>query len=130
MDKSSGENIVPELAIEMRNSIAFIAGERSWGMTRQRWLERAAKQAGISYRSARALFYLEYTPRADLVERVREAARRRRNDTLRDARNEYAKLVEQISRIETILRVSDQDFHSPEINALRSMAGRSNRTVD
>src|SRR5436190_20419068 len=44
-----------------RDLVAAVAGPRSWSDTRQSWLARAARRAGISYRQTKALFYEEIT---------------------------------------------------------------------
>jgi hypothetical protein len=45
------------VARDARHMVAAIAGERRWGDTRERWLERAARVLGFSYPRTRALFY-------------------------------------------------------------------------
>jgi hypothetical protein len=130
LDKSSGEIVVSELALEMRRSICTVAGTRGWQENRKSWLAKAARKIGISPRQAQSLFYNEGNPRAELVERVRAAVRKRQVERTREARNELAELNARIARVEALLRVSDPDFHQPEIDAAREMAGRTNRTVD
>lgn len=43
----------------MRDLIAAVAGPRSWSDTRESWLARAARKAGISYRQTKSLWYGE-----------------------------------------------------------------------
>ncbi len=109
------------LATEMRGAISLLAGERAWNETRERWLDRAARRANISYRQAKSLFYGEGNPRSELVDRVRETVRNRRRQDCIEAKDAYRQLIESIERAQTALRVRDQDFHGPEIDALREI---------
>lgn len=127
-NKSSREEPM-SLAVEMRNAVILLAGERAWGETRQRWLERAARRAGISYRQARRLFYSECGAKADVVERVRAAVRNRQSERLREARDAYEAIVSGIKRAEAALRIRDEDFHSPEIDALREILSGVHRPM-
>lgn len=100
------------VAEEMRRGIVLLAGERNWHETRQRWLERAAKAAGITYRAARSLFYAEpHAPRPSVIARVRRAVETREAK----ARDE---LLSQLSVLEERLRTIDPDFHRDTIAAL------------
>ncbi len=119
-----------DLALEMRRSIVTAGGTRGWQENRKSWLDKASRRLGITARQARTLFYMQGTPRAELVERVRAAANKLNKDNAKEARNEYAEISARIARIEQALRISDPEFHQPEIDALRSMAGRTNRTLD
>lgn len=127
LDKCSEVKIVSDLALEMRQSVFEIAGERGWQENRKSWLSKAARKIGITPRQTRSLFYMEGGLRAEIVDRVR-AARRQRLEL--EAKNEFAEITARIARLETILRISDQDFHGPEIDALREISGRTDRTVD
>ena len=132
-NNQSGVRVVTEIAIEMRNSIIVLAGERGWAETRQRWLERAARQAGISYRAARALFYLEeHEPGASVVERIRVAVQRRK-DTEEATRVEFKQTVERLGFLVDRLATIDPDFHRQALRALRStapIARGEDRTMD
>lgn len=138
LEKSSGGvRILSAVAIEMREAIIKLAGSPAWFDRRERWLERAARAAKISYRSAKSLFYCEAeNPGSETVEKVRaalaerEAARRTEEAAARD---EYQQLVARISRLESRLDQEDADFHRPQIDALRGslrMARGEDRTVD
>jgi tetrahydromethanopterin S-methyltransferase subunit G len=95
----------------MRQSIITLAGERAWSETRQRWLERAARRAGISYRAAKGLFYGEpHEPRAGVVESVRRAVERMSFDQEAKAKDEYAALSKRIAELEQ--RVMAPDTHN------------------
>lgn len=123
LDKSSREQVVSELALEMRDAITTLAGQRGWSETRERWLDRAARSAGITYRQARSLFYCEGNPRATLIEQVRAAVRRRQKEQLKEAREAYAALIGTIQRAQEALLIRDEDFHSVEIDGLREILG-------
>jgi len=122
LDKSSGVRVVSELAAEMRQAIVVLAGERSWSETRPRWLERAARRAGISYRTARALFYCEpHEPRASVVERVRQAAEQATRKVEAAKHDpEIADLVARIARAEERLGQIDPEFFLPHVEGLRA----------
>lgn len=53
------ENLSGDASV--RELVASVAGPRSWSDTRESWLARAARRAGISYRQAKALWYGEIT---------------------------------------------------------------------
>ncbi|MFA7308106.1 MAG: hypothetical protein WC026_15700 [Hyphomicrobium sp.] len=132
-EKFSGVRIVSEVAIEMRKAIIELAGSRAVFDSRMRWLERAAEKAGVSYRTAKALFYCEAAnPHISAVEKVRAArARKKKDDALHTTANEtYADLIARITRLEDALRVADEDFHSDQIDALRRMDSDPDRALD
>ena len=109
------------LAIEMRQGIIRLAGERSWFETRQRWLERAARIAGISTRTAKALFYCEIVdPKSSVVERVRSALRDFDREQEAKARDERSDILERIARIESRMGQTDPDFFSSQAAGLRA----------
>jgi hypothetical protein len=59
---------------EMRDAIIKLAGERAFFETREVWIARAARRAGITARQAKAFFYKESpSPRHHDVEAVRLA---------------------------------------------------------
>jgi hypothetical protein len=62
------------IADEMKTSIEQLCGPRDFHDTRESWLARGARRAGISYRAAKAFFYRETrNPRSSDVEAVRAA---------------------------------------------------------
>lgn len=78
MESSSGVGQLSDIATEMHLSIVDLAGERAWSDTRESWLARAARRAGISYRAAKSLFYKEQAdPKFSVVYRVRQARERK-----------------------------------------------------
>lgn len=122
-EKFSGAKVVSELALEMRRSITAVAGSRSWSETRERWLERAARKIGLTYRQTKALFYCEvHDPRASVVEKVRSAA-------LKEARREAAALATRFETIAGAMHAADQDFYSADVVALSGIA-RALRGLD
>jgi len=60
-NKSSGNAEKSSMsAVEIaRSKLCDLAGPRGWHDTREAWLARGARKAGISIRRARALFYHE-----------------------------------------------------------------------
>lgn len=64
---------------------------------------------------------------AEELDAIRRAAEAR---LVAEARHERAALADRISRLEAALRLSDEDFHRPDLDALRRLAGEQDRTVD
>ena len=128
-EKSSGVRVVSEIAIEMRRAVIALAGEREWNETREAWLRRAAKRAGVSYRTARSFFYAEVSdPRASVVELVRAAvvaANKDRVSKLAEARREHEEIIVRIEALESRLRNVDQDFYRAELDAIGEAARRA-----
>ena len=68
-EKSSNEGAT------MRELIVAVAGQRQWSDTRESWLARAARKAGVSYRQAKAIYYNEIKdPNHRSVRLMRDAA--------------------------------------------------------
>lgn len=62
------------IAEELREAIIALAGPRGDVDTKESWLNRAARRAGISYRQAQRLYYRECRdPRYSVVERISKA---------------------------------------------------------
>jgi hypothetical protein len=118
----------------MRQAIITLAGSREWFATRQSWLAKAARSAGISYRSAKSLFYCEAEdPRASIVESVRAAIALRDADAKAKAIDEFAKLSTRLARLEAAMAISDADFFGPQIDGVRAATngiGGKDRAVD
>lgn len=118
-NKLFGVSKVSEIATEMRQCIVTLAGERSWAETRVRWLERAARVAGISYRAARALYYCEpHDPRASVVESVRAAIQKRNSQAEASGRDEYEVLSARLRDLENKFAEMGQDVRRPAPNVV------------
>jgi hypothetical protein len=104
----------------MRELVASVAGPREWGDTRESWLSRAARRAGVSYRQAKALFYGEITD-ADhkTARRMREAA----------GRHEAAQLAQRFEALAGSLQSRDADLRCSDVAALLH-AARALRDLD
>lgn len=99
--------------VSMRDLVAAVAGPVSAFENRKGWLAKAAREAGVSYRSAKALFYGEITdPEHKAARKMRDAAGRY------EARN----LAGQFESLAHSLNVGDQDFHGDTIATLISAA--------
>jgi hypothetical protein len=85
----------------VRELISAVAGPRSWSDTRESWLNRAARRAGISFRQTKALWYGEITD-----------ANHRSARLMRDAAEKYAAIAAQV----------DPALHSSEIASLIDLA--------
>jgi len=114
---SGGVRVVSEVAMEMRRAIIGLAGNREVFDSRERWLDRAARAAGITRRMAKSFFYCECAdPKASIVDRVREAIEKNKAEdaeAVTAARIEYQELLERVARLEAALVVQDADFHRP-----------------
>lgn len=103
------------LSLEMRTAIADLGGPRGDGDTRERVIERAARRAGISFRTAKSLFYGETSnPRASVVERVRAALSRRSINREEHARAAAERAITELSSAiaGAILSGEDVDSHA------------------
>lgn len=103
-EKFSGSNSVREL-------IAVVAGPRQWTDTRESWLARAARRAGVSYRQTKAIWYGEITDDNHRSARL-----------MRDAAERYAAIAD-------VLNAKDAEFFGTDIGALIDLA-RSLRSAD
>jgi hypothetical protein len=112
-DKSSTRaGIMATVAVEMRDAIIALAGERSWSETRERWLERAALKAGVSYRTAKSIFYRELRdPKISVVALVRHAVERKSAIKEESARGDFTRLDERLRALERRLAAIDPDFN-------------------
>lgn len=108
---------VSALAAEMRDAVIELGEPRLPGEKNDRFLERVARAAGISFRSAKSLFYCEaQNPSARVVDSVRAALERRRAAAdLRDrqleeqARAKYQRSTAAVSSMLATAAVSDTD---------------------
>lgn len=134
MEKPSKGRIVTEIAIEMRKAIISLAGERGWNETRERWLERAATKAGVSYRTAKSIFYSELRdPRTSVVTLVRHAIERKSASQEISARDDLAALEIRMRALEARLNAMDQDGAGAPFDAIGEgdgVVGGSGGAVD
>lgn len=93
----------------MRELIAAVAGPRQWGDTRESWLARAARRAGVSHRQAKALFY------GEIIDADHKTARRMREAA---GQHEAEHLAQRFEALADSLQARDQDFHCSDIAAL------------
>jgi hypothetical protein len=99
-------------AKSMRDVIAAVAGPRLWNDTRESWLGRAAREAKISYRACKALFYGEITdPEHKAARRVLAAAQR-------SGRKEAQELADRFDTIARSLNATDSNSYSADVDAL------------
>lgn len=111
-----------EKSVNWREEIAWIAGPFGYQDSRESWLQKAAQRAGVTFRTAKSLFYGDKTnPKHDVGERIRKAAE--------DARVEARALASQFETIAGGLHAKDQDFYGEDIAALIS-AARTLRGLD
>ena len=93
----------------MRNLVAAVAGPRQWGDTRESWLARAARRAGVSYRQAKALFY------GEIIDADHRTARRMREAA---GQHEAEQLAQRFEALAGSLQSRDADFHCSDVAAL------------
>lgn len=98
----------------MRKEIAFLAGPRDWGVTRESWLDRVTEKVPtVTFRTVKALWYGEITDPDHWAARdIRRAADMQR------ARQEAAALAGQFETIARGLGNIDPNFHQPDVAAL------------
>lgn len=99
-----------------RELIAAVAGAQQCFDTRQSWINRAARRAGISFRAAKAVFYGEIT------DPEHRAARRLAAAAGMTARGEATELADKFDTIARGLHVQDQDFYRAHVLALGEVA--------
>lgn len=127
------------IADEMKQSIEQLCGPRDFHDTRESWLARGARRAGISYRAAKAFFYREkINPRATDVEAVRSAILKNgaeHNDRHRERasadhahiRAEIHDLIENLDRAVSRLEAAGL---GPEAGRGRVVADRARSLLD
>lgn len=105
-DKTDGKRMS---TTDWRQEVVWVCGPRLEGDTRESWLDRGARAAGVKYRQFKALFHREMTdPKFSVGERVKKAAAEARKEAL-----EHARQLESLARG---MQSSDQDFYCEEIN--------------
>lgn len=117
----------------MRELIAAVAGPKGWDETRERWLERASRKAGISFRAAKAIFYQEIAdPEHRAIRRLAQAARLREQE--RQARADTATSIGKLVALRAALAAIDEEFHREPIEqldeAIRAMGGDLREMAD
>lgn len=106
----------------MREEIAFVAGPKNWGDTRESWLSKVPKAVKklletetetVSFRAVKALWY------GEIQGREHHAARdiRRAAELLR-ARKEAAGLARQLQNVARAMDATDQDKFRTDIARL------------
>lgn len=92
----------------MRELVAAVAGPKQWSDTRQSWLARAARKAGISYRQCKALWY------GEIIDPYHRSAR-----LMRDAAEQRASdLAGQFEMVARSMNATDPDFFGADVLAL------------
>lgn len=103
--------------VSWSHHIEAIAGPLLASDTRESWLARAARQAGISFRQCKALYYGEaIDPKLSVAMGVLEAAQ--------SARREARELALRFERLAGSMNAADADFYSDDVLALIDAARR------
>lgn len=131
-EKPSRMSHAADIREELHDGLIKLAGLRAWSDTRESWLARAARKAGIPPRTARAIFYREIKdPKWSVVAAIRSALRERdvRDEQIeREAANELATLRARLSALEAR---ADMARETPDRwGAGDGVAGELNRAVD
>lgn len=93
-----------------RSRLEAIAGEPQWSDTRESMIARAARTAGVPFRTARALFYGETTdPRFSAGVKIDRAAQQQ---------------ADRFDAVAASLEESDAEFHRATIDRYRTLAQR------
>ncbi len=96
----SDDDLRKSLLDQMRSGLRQLAGPREHGDTWESMLNRAARRAGISFRTAKTLFYSETSePRATVVIRVQRAVAELQHKQEAKARDEYRSLADAIEAV-------------------------------
>lgn len=117
MEKSDRKCVVYR-TLNWAEEIGLVAGPLRPGDTRESWLARAARKAGLSYRQCKSLFYGQTKdPRHSVASKLLSAADKARiEEARRNVANAEAICREHIARLES----NNPDFHREQINALRT----------
>lgn len=101
----------------MRDLVAAVAGPLRFSDNRKSWLNRAARNSGLSFRSVKAVFYGEITDERHPAVRILQF-------TLRERAQELAVRFETIARG---MESADPDFYRADvlglIDAARALRG-------
>jgi len=96
---------------DWRQEVVWVCGPRLETDTRESWLARGAKKAGVTWRQLKALFHREVVdPKHSIGERVRLAAAQARKEAIQHA----AQMQSLVAR----LQHTDPDFYGEEVNRL------------
>ena len=133
-------NVVTTVAFALKRDLTTLCGPRGEHDTRESWLRRGARAAGISYRQARSFFYCEHgDPRSGAALRVQDALARRRNAAAEQqaeeaaARDEFRAALRRIEILEQRLAAFDPDVARAMADAALgglAQARRVDRPVD
>lgn len=103
--------------VSLRDWVAAAAGPRQWSDTRESWLFRASKLAGVSFRQIRAAWYGELTnPNSPTARKLRDAA-------ARASHAEAQALAEKFEAMARAMGTTDADFYRSDIARLLDAAG-------
>lgn len=92
---------------------------------------RASRETGLSVSIVQRLFYGKTkVVAASVADAVRAALLKFEEKQDAAARNELAQIRLYIDKLETSLRKTDPEFHSPTIDALRQSTRTTDRPVD
>lgn len=113
-EKSSGRPEIP-LANAMHDAMVRLSGPRKWSDTRESWLARGARRAGITVRQAKTLFYKEtQNPCGALVYQVQQAVAAmdaaettaRENAALGDSSALYKELIAKRDELDALINAA------------------------
>lgn len=115
-DKSDGKRMS---TTDWVQEVSWVCGPRLPRDTRESWLSRGAKRAGVTYRQLKALFHRETKdPKFSVGQRVLSTAEQRRNE----ARKELLELAAKQTNAADGLNAIDANFFGPQASALLEQA--------
>ena len=137
-DMTKTGRTVSNIVEELHDGIVALAGPRSDRDTRESMLSRAARAAGLNYRTAQRLYRREITdPRYSIVRAIREALARRAATAAEkqeaEANAELHDLRSRVERLECLIANLDRPPAPERRETIRGLDGPSgdlDRAVD
>jgi hypothetical protein len=123
MSKKSKGSVVSSAAMEMTRLVRHAASPSVPGERVPHAIARAARRLGFDRGRTKSFWYGKVkSPTPEELEAARRVAVERARD-LELLRDEYRRAFDILARLESRLAAVDSEFHSPEIDYLRDVAG-------
>ena len=130
MSEKKGSRVVTSAALEMGRLVRLAASPPVPGEHVDYAIGRAARRLGFTRGRVKSFWYGKARgPSPEELETARLVAVKHAHD-LELLRNEHRRALDILARIEARLTRTDEAFFSPEIGALRDMAGGAPRAGD
>lgn len=132
--KPERKEAVTSVSLDWKASIVELAGGRRDSDTKESMIARAARAAGISYRTAKSLYYGETEdPKTSVAQKINETLQRRTEakgsvlSAEEKEREDFREIREQILQLAIRVAQMDQGVASPEFAAAISALARTRR---